>query len=618
MRQSSRSWTPLLVALGFDLLAAGLAMYGGIEIRYWFEAQSAAPRPYPEGLAGLASGLFVASALVSHLLLRTHLQVWRYFARPDFVRLVQGAALAVVIFLPVLFIVNRLVGLPRSSLVLAPIAWLTLMVIARTLVRLWSRRSGLGQALPTIARAPEGYIVGETAAMARLFQSFRERGKTLPIVPLGLVSLDGDQVGRSIFGLPVLDGLGGLEAGLVRRKRNADQPVHVALVGEADRALISKVLEITSRMGCALMRVGEESGQLRSIDTSALLSRPVRSHETQAVTDMLRNATVLITGAGGSIGSELARQCSEKGAGHIVLYDNSEQNLFEIDRTLRDLTPEVRRTAVLGDICHADRLTDVLTTTKPDILFHAAALKHVPLMEANPDAAVLTNVQGTHLVFDAARRAGVRLGVLVSTDKAVAPTSVMGWTKRLAERVVADAGRDKGFATATVRFGNALGSSGSVVPIFEEQIARGGPVTVTDPDMTRYFMSIDEAAGLVLQAAALTTDADAPALYVLDMGEPIRIGDLAELMIRLQGYLPHRNIEIRTIGKRPGEKVDEALVEPDDQLIPTAFPGIEQVRFATGPVPLDEAALQALFEAAAAGRIDEVRTRLTSLGSHSG
>ena len=341
-------------------------------------------------------------------------------------------------------------------------------------------------------------------------------------------------------------------------------------------------------------------------DVAALLGRPVVKLDTPEIQRFLAGKRVLITGAGGSIGSEIARQAMRFCPGRLALLDRSEYGLFEIDRELRERWVGSDLRAVIADVADEARVASILADERPHVIFHAAAHKHVPLMEANPGEAIKNNVLGTHILATAAAEVGVASFVLISTDKAVNPTSVMGATKRCAEMVVqgmnirsdeaAERRRDEGNSGAVssdsgpfvasslrrsvasafprfsaVRFGNVLGSSGSVVPIFARQIATGGPVTVTHPEMRRFFMTIPEAAGLVMQAGSIGQGGE---IFVLDMGEQVRILELAEAMIRRAGLRPYEEIPIRFTGIRPGEKLEEELAGADEPTLPTGHPKI--------------------------------------------
>jgi O-antigen biosynthesis protein WbqV len=324
---------------------------------------------------------------------------------------------------------------------------------------------------------------------------------------------------------------------------------------------------------------------------------------------------VLVTGAGGSIGSELVRQISDFGPARLALLESSEYHLYEIDMALGRQFPELPRAALLADVRDARRINALLAAERPEIVFHAAALKHVPMVEAHPDEGILTNAIGTRIVADACVRHGAAAMVVISTDKAVNPTSVMGASKRLAEQYcqaldIAEAKKEKEGATqfVIVRFGNVLGSTGSVVPLFQRQLAQGGPLTVTHPDMKRYFMTVREAVELVLEATALGTRAAASQgkIYVLDMGEPVKIVDLARQMISLAGLRPEIDIKIAFTGPRPGEKLYEEVLHDSEPPQATDYDGI----LLAAPRVAEHAALtraiDALVAAARAGNSAEI------------
>jgi O-antigen biosynthesis protein WbqV len=324
---------------------------------------------------------------------------------------------------------------------------------------------------------------------------------------------------------------------------------------------------------------------------------------------------VLITGAGGSIGAELCRQVAAFDCEHLTLLDSSETSLFEIEREMRETFPHVPVTAVLCDVRQAARTTAAFRKAKPDLVFHAAALKHVSMVERHPREGVLTNVIGTWNVAEASKAANAGQMVLISTDKAVDPTNVMGATKRLAEAVIQaqQTINDNATRFSAVRFGNVLGSSGSVVPIFKAQIERGGPVTVTHPDITRFFMTIPEAAQLVLHATA-TCHEDArrdARLFLLEMGEPVRILDLARQMIALSGRTPGKDIDIEITGLRPGEKLNEALLDETERSLPAAPKVLEVVTNSAVRVTADH--LSTLARLADEGDEEALREALFNL-----
>jgi FlaA1/EpsC-like NDP-sugar epimerase len=311
--------------------------------------------------------------------------------------------------------------------------------------------------------------------------------------------------------------------------------------------------------------------QIRAVDIADLLGRDPVCLDTDAIGKELTGRRILVTGAGGSIGSEMCRQITRFCPDRLILVEQAENNLFEIHRELVQDHPELDIVPLVADICDETRLRAIFDEHRPHSVFHAAAHKHVPMMELNPGEAIKNNVVGTRVVAVTAAEFDVQKMVMISTDKAVNPTSIMGCTKRVAEMFVQQFGGRCRIQFVTVRFGNVLGSSGSVIPIFERQIAAGGPVTVTHPDMTRYFMTIPEAAQLVLQAGTMGHGGE---IYVLDMGEPVKIVDLAYNMITLSGLRPDEDIEIVFSGTRPGEKLFEELLVDGEHVMPTSHPKI--------------------------------------------
>ena len=364
-----------------------------------------------------------------------------------------------------------------------------------------------------------------------------------------------------------------------------------ALVVAADTAMtgarIGYVLEEAQRHGIPVRQAPRatelrDAGgiELKPVALEDLLNRPQVRLDYEGMGRLVRGRRVLVTGAGGTIGSELARQVAALEPAALTLLDNGEYALWQIDLELGESYPAVPRHSVIADVRDEARLCTAFTAARPELVFHAAALKHVPMVEANPGEGLLTNAGGTRAVVDAAAAAGALATVLISTDKAVNPSSLMGASKRLAEmycQALDDRSRDRGgMRCVTVRFGNVLGSTGSVVPLFRRQLARGGPLTVTHPDMQRYFMTVREAVGLVLQATVVGVEEGLPdgGIFVLDMGKPVKIVDLARQMIRLAGLRPDLDVAIRFTGLRPGEKLFEELFHGEEPPKPTGHPGL--------------------------------------------
>jgi FlaA1/EpsC-like NDP-sugar epimerase len=413
-------------------------------------------------------------------------------------------------------------------------------------------------------------IVGAGSAgvmVAKEIAAHPEMGK----VALGYVDDDPSKAGGIVMGLPVL-GSGKDIPRIVEAKRIDEVIIAMPSVGgQAVREVLDTCRQLNVKIqtlpGMYEIVDGKVSlKQLRDIQIEDLLGRePVRM-DMQEIGAYLAGRKVLITGAGGSIGSEICRQVALFEPKCIVLLGHGENSIFEIQNDLTRRFPTLTTHAVIADVRDAERIGKVFQKYRPDVVFHAAAHKHVPLMEANPEEALTNNVFGTRNVAQAADKYKVRRFVMISTDKAVNPVSIMGMSKRIAEMVVQAVGAESSTKFMAVRFGNVLGSRGSVVPLFRKQIADGGPVTVTHPDMTRYFMTIPEAVQLVIQAGAMGEGGE---VFVLDMGEPVKIVDLAEEIIRLSGYEPGRDIEVVYTGIRPGEKLFEEILTSDEAAIAT-------------------------------------------------
>ncbi|MBC6983559.1 UDP-N-acetylglucosamine 4,6-dehydratase family protein [Caulobacter sp. 17J80-11] len=349
-----------------------------------------------------------------------------------------------------------------------------------------------------------------------------------------------------------------------------------------------------------------------NLSAADLLARPARVLDLDPVRSLVEGRRVLVTGAGGTIGGELTRQVAALNPERLVLLDASEYNLYAADQEMGVRFAETDWTAELGDVRDRRRMETLFARERPDVVLHAAALKHVPLMETHPCEAVLTNVGGALNVMRLARE-GASAFVFISTDKAVNPTNVMGATKRIAERVVQALAPDGSARAAVVRFGNVLGSAGSVIPLFQRQIASGGPLTVTHPDMVRWFMTVEESAGLVLQAAGLPAGPGDSAVFVLDMGEPVRIDELARRLIRQHGLRPEVDVGVVYTGLRPGEKLAEEIFYAAEDVAPTSLDGVMVAREEGEPWHLLEGPLLELLDAAAQRREKHTQDWLQAL-----
>jgi FlaA1/EpsC-like NDP-sugar epimerase/lipopolysaccharide/colanic/teichoic acid biosynthesis glycosyltransferase len=463
------------------------------------------------------------------------------------------------------------------------------------------------------------YGAGDAGQHLALRLLTHESGEIYDLV--GFVDDDPRKQGQRIHGLPVLGGRPDLTPIVTWR--------HIDLIiiainnvrGEDLRQILSAAQQTSAQIRIIpnvfeVVSVANTAPFLREVRVEDLLGRQAVQLDRDACERVLRDKVVLVTGGCGSVGSELCRQVAQFEPKHLVILDNNETGLYDLELALRARFRQLRLSILVADVTESVRMDAVIGEVRPEVIFHAAAYKHVPLMQRFPQEAIRVNVGGTAVILEMARRHRAQYLVLVSTDKAVEPYSVMGATKRIAEMLVIGEngnGASDGWATrcAVVRFGNVLGSRGSVVPTFSRQIDLGGPVTVTHPDMTRYFMDVSEAAGLIIQAASFTHGGD---IFMLDMGERIRVDDLARKMIRLRGLRPEIDIPIVYTGVRAGEKLHEELVSPEEGRERTEHPLVHRVRSATPGMPNSELriAVQRLLELAANGKqnvvIDEVMT----------
>jgi O-antigen biosynthesis protein WbqV len=412
--------------------------------------------------------------------------------------------------------------------------------------------------------------------------------------------------------------------------RRDQRPQRLIMTSRLDGPAVRGLLDAADELGIPLARLprltefqettDDNSDRIEPVAIEDLLGRPQAVLDRPGMAALIAGRRVLVTGAGGTIGSELVRQIAAFGPARLALVDNGEFALYSIDRELMEQHPDLPRSALLGDVRDRKRVDEVMGAERPELVFHAAALKHVPMVEANPAEGVLTNILGTRNVAEACRAHGVEAMVMISTDKAVNPTNVMGATKRLAESVcqaldLIEERRADGTRYVTVRFGNVLGSTGSVVPLFQRQLARGGPLTVTHPDITRFFMTVREAVELVLQASALAVGdgEERGKIFVLDMGEPVKIADLARQMIRLAGRKPDRDVKIEYIGLRPGEKLREELFYASEPLVPTKAAGIRLAAPRTIDYAMLQRSLDELAEHARERRTDWMLALLRTL-----
>lgn len=584
MKLGSPRFPRQLVAFLHDLGMAAAAFMIALLLRLGDEAWTSL-------MTALWPSMLLFTAVCGAVFLTTGLYrgVWRYASMNDLVAIIKAVSLALAVFLPVTFLVTRLDSLPRSWLVITWFVLIFLLGAPRMLYRVF-KDQGFRHLLERDRHRRVPVLLVGAGDAAETFIREMARDRDGPFEVLGVIDEKGTRIGRHIHGVPIFGQLDDLPEVFRRLARRERMPQRIILSKPLERDELDYVLELADSHGATVARLPrltdfsggvEERLQIRPIAIEDLLGRPQTPLDRQAMQRLIEGRRVLVTGAGGSIGAELTRQIAAFQPAQLTLFDSSEYNLYSIDLELGERVPALPRRAVIGDVRDRQRVDRLFAEAQPELVFHAAALKHVPMVEFNPLEGLHTNVLGTRHVADACRRAGVAAMVLVSTDKAVNPPNVMGASKRLAESYcqALDLLRqtDGGTRYVTVRFGNVLGSTGSVVPLFQRQLAAGGPLTVTHPEMTRYFMTVREAVELVLQASALGTaspPAEAGHIYVLDMGEPVRIVELARQMIRLSGLKPDTDVEIRFTGLRPGEKLHEELFHGGEALTPTGHPGL--------------------------------------------
>jgi FlaA1/EpsC-like NDP-sugar epimerase len=539
---------------------------------------------------------------------------WRHVGMSDLVSLVKAVTASSALLVVVLYMTSELAGYPRSVVVLD---WATALLLfggGRFAVRAFREE----RLVPWRSRrGTRALIIGGGAAAERLLRE-AQRDRESEICPVGIVDDDATKLGMRLHGVPVLGGsdrIGELTA-------RFGVKLLVIAIPSATREQMREILAACLSAGVEFKIVPSirelldgraRMGQLRSVQIDDLLGREAVELGFEGPRADLEGRTVLVTGGAGSIGSELARQIAGFKPARLIVLDQAESPLYFVHLELAQAQPGLTVIPVVADVADPGRMERVFARYRPEFVFHAAAYKHVPLMESNVVEAVRNNVLGTLSVAECASRYGAEKFVLISTDKAVHPSSVMGATKRIAEQVVLGwpaLARSRTDFRA-VRFGNVLGSDGSVIPLFKRQLAAGLPLTVTHPEVTRYFMTIPEAVQLVLQAAALPEAACR--ISMLEMGEPVRILDLAENLIRLSGLEPDKDVPIVFTGLRPGEKLHEELMTDREATVPTAVPKIRVVQTDGPDVATLTTGLDRLAAAAAVGDLQDALVALCAL-----
>ncbi|MFN3545086.1 MAG: polysaccharide biosynthesis protein [Thiobacillus sp.] len=553
-----------LVIILHDIVAAVLAWLGA----YWLRFNLALPDDFQAAAFSTLAWVVPLQAVVFWRF-GLYRGIWRFASLPDLKRIVFAVGLAAVLIPLVLVLFRVQAVVPRSVLILDPMLLVMLMGGSRLAYRAWKEHRLASVLHPN---SKPVLVAGAGSAADFLLRELARNPAGFHVV--GLLDDSRDKQGRLVQGIPVLGSL----ADVVAWARKMEVNDIVLALPSAAHEVRKRVTQLCTDAGLNVLTIpsledlvaGRVSvSSLRRVELDDLLGRDPVELDDSGLHRLLTAQVVMVTGAGGSIGSELCRQIARFEPAKLVLFEQSEFALYTMEQELPQRFPGLTIVPVIGDVKNAAWVNRVMAEQRPAVVFHAAAYKHVPLMEnANAWEAVQNNVLGTQVVAAAAQAHGVAKFVMISTDKAVNPTNVMGATKRLAEMVCQAMQKPEGTRFVSVRFGNVLGSSGSVIPKFQKQIEAGGPVTVTHPEITRYFMSIPEAAQLVLQAGLMGKGGE---IFVLDMGEPVKIADLARLMIRLSGADEDR-IRIEYTGLRPGEKLYEELLADDESTLPTPHP----------------------------------------------
>jgi len=591
------------ITLAHDVVAAMIAWY----LAYWLRFNTEIPQYNVPNLVGTMLWVVPLQTLI-FFGAGMYRAMWRYASLPDLQRIAAAVMVATLaIGLMLVMLPPQQPPVPRSVMLLDPILLLLILGGSRLAYRMWQERrvrNVFG------ARGKPVVILGAGDAAADLLKNLARAGDWRV---LGLLDDNPAKRGREIQGVSVLGPIEDL-VDLVPRMGLERAIIAMPSASHQSRR---RALEICRRAGVEALTVPSYQdlvsgkvtvSQVRTIELDDLLGRdPVLLDESH-LKDWIRGRSILVTGAGGSIGSELCRQIARFDPAQLVLFEHNEFALYRMEQEFVLQHPQIDLRCVIGDVKNAARVVEAMAAHRPQIVFHAAAYKHVPLMEeGNAWEAIQNNVLGTWRVAEAAIAHGVEKFVMVSTDKAVNPTNVMGASKRLAEIVCQGLQAENATRFVIVRFGNVLGSTGSVIPKFREQIARGGPITVTHPEITRYFMSIPEAAQLVMQAGLMGAGGE---IFVLDMGEPVKIVDLARELIRLSGY-GEADIGIEFTGLRPGEKLYEELLANDELTLATPHP---KLRIAKSRPAADAAWMQALSDWLRQGKTgaEQVRRELAA------
>lgn len=593
----------------FDIILGCLSLY----FAYWLRYEGSPP---PEIMANYFEliPLVLISRSIPYFYFGFYTRFWKYSSLEDLIQILKAVAIGTLLILFTSFLYNRSLSIPRSVIIIDMILLVMMLGGSRLGWRMF--REGLvhqndmdeGHRSPVLILG-----AGDTGAhLLRYIQRFSPQYKVL-----GFLDDDPKKLNNTLSGVKIL----GNRQDIPRLAEELGAKELLIAINTISTESLGEIVDICTRcrvkykIATSITDLGTKEihiSKIKNIDIQDLLSRDQVSLDLASLRSLMEGKRVLVTGAGGSIGSELCRQILEYNPSSLIMVDRCENYLYELRSGLPIGDRDTLLHFVFCSITNKEKMETLFDKHQPQLVFHAAAHKHVPLMEDNPDEAVINNVLGTRMVADISEKFSVEKFILVSTDKVVKPSSVMGMTKRVAEKYIQHIGRDSKTRFMIVRFGNVLGSNGSVVPLFKKQISEGRTVTITHPDMERYFMLIPEAAQLIMQAAAIGEGGN---IFLLDMGKPVKIVDLARKMIQLAGYVPDEDIEIKFTGVRPGEKLQEELINLDETAVPTFHKKIQILNTSAPDISDFESRLDALYQIAKNGNHDETIRTLWSLGA---
>ena len=569
-----------VIILGIDIVLIAASIYGAHLIRFEFS--------FPSGFAVLLYKILpviICIKITTFFFFDLYRGMWRYTSLADLFNIIKASTISSFLIISLILFMTRFEGFSRSVFI---IDWcFTVLFITghRVAIRLYYEQlSGDGSWLAALhkliglltKKQPEGkkiLIVGAGDCGEKICREIINNLQLHQNI-IGFIDDDPEKLGKKIHGIPVLGSVNDIK--IVSQKTKADEAL--IAIPSASSKKIRKIIETCKGNGIISKIIPGYSelidgkvtvNAIREVAYRDLLGREIIKLDTEKIGAYLKGRRVLVTGAGGSIGSELCRQICRFKPENIILYERAESPLYEIELDIKRKFPDIKAVSLLADVTDTVHLEKAFLTNKPQVVFHAAAYKHVPMLELQPWKAIENNIQGTQNLVNVSKKHNIERFVFVSTDKAVRPTNVMGASKRVAEMLIQNQ-NGCGFSSTQfmiVRFGNVIGSVGSVVPLFKKQIERGGPVTVTHPDVTRYFMTIPEACQLILQAGAMGNGGE---IFLLDMGTPIKIVDMAKDLIRLSGFVPDEDIKIEYIGLRPGEKLFEELITEGEGIVRTS------------------------------------------------